>query len=371
MAVSTEEDLPEKKRAVVLLNFGGPRNLEEVSDFLYEILKDPNTLQLPVPQPLQNLLARRIARGRSAEMRRQYSQIGGRSPIVAATEAIRDDLRSALAEAGAAMPVFVAHRYLPGWCEDTAREIVAGGVDELLAVPLYPHFSYATTGSALEQLRAALLGAGYRGRLRAVRSYPDEEPYLEALAERLRDCLEREPPPPEDTVVLCSAHGLPEAYVKAGDPYRDELHRTLEALQRRFSGWRFVLSFQSRVGPAQWLKPYTDRIVPELAAQGVKHLAFFPISFVNDHIETLYEIGHTYFTLARQGGMTPRLVPAVENHPEFIRMIAGQVLRWRDGQGGVPAEALLPPPQHFARLGRWAWGLWLAALASALLYALS
>ena len=357
--------------AIVLLNFGGPRDLGEVESFLYEILRDPNTLQFPIPQPLQNLLARRMARRRTPEIQRQYSEIGEKSPIVEATELIREDLAEALERNGAALPVFVAHRYLAGWCDQTARDIAAADVDGLLALPLYPHFCYATTGSALEQLRAALVWAGYSGDLLAVRSYPDDNDYLEALEARLKTTLAESNPPAEDTVILCSAHGLPEAYVRRGDPYPAELRRTVGEMQRRFPGWRFVLSFQSRVGPAQWLKPYTDRIVPELSAQGVKHLVFLPLSFVNDHIETLFEIAHTYFELARQGGMRPSLVPAVENHPRFVQSLAGQAARWREGQGGVDAAELLPPAQHFARVGRWAWGLWLLAMGAALWNALA
>ena len=365
------ENTPEKWPAVVLLNFGGPRELSEVSSFLYEILRDPNTLQLPFPQGLQNLLARRVARRRTPEIQRQYNVIGGGSPIVAATETIRRDVAAALSRSGLSMPVYVAHRYLAGWCADTAREIAHAGINELLAVPLYPHFSYATTGSSLEQLRNALTRAGYRGKLLAVRSYPGDPDYLDALEARLKATLAAGKPSPEDSVILCSAHGLPEGYVRRGDPYPDELRRTIKGMRERFPQWNFVLSYQSRVGPAQWLTPYTHRIVPELAAQGVKHLVFLPLSFVNDHIETLFEIGHTYFELARQGGMQPLLVPAVENHPVFIQSLAAQVARWRDGQGGMEAGGLLPRDQVFARVGSWAWGLWLLAMAAALWFALT
>lgn len=357
--------------AVVLLNFGGPEDLSEVSSYLYEILRDPNTLQFPIPQLLQNVLARRIASRRTAEIQRQYSEIGGKSPIVGATEAIRADVAASLSDSGPPMAVFVAHRYLAGWCGRTAREITAAGVNSLLAVPLYPHFSYASTGSSLEQLRSALLRAGYRGRVQCLRSYPDDGDYLAALAARLEGTLVAQDPPVEDTVILCSAHGLPEAYVRRGDPYPEELARTVEAMRRRFPQWKFVISYQSRVGPAQWLKPYTDRIVPELAEQGVKHLVFLPLSFVNDHIETLFEIAHTYFDLARRGGMQPVLVPAVENHPLFIRSLVGQILSWRQSGSAVAVDDLLPRDQHFARVGRWAWGMWLVALGAALWFAFS
>ncbi len=341
--MNSREGRPPQRPAVLLLNFGGPRDLEEVRPFLYEILRDPNTLQLPVPQPVQNLLAWTIARRRAAESRRQYGEIGGASPIVEASERIAAALQLALASAGRPMQVYVAHRYLRGWSAQTARHIVSAGVDGLLALPLYPHFSYASTGSSMQQAEAALRRAGYGGALRAVRSYPDAPGYVDALCARLTECLGRAAPSQADTVILCSAHGLPEAYVARGDPYPEELSRTLAALRPRFAGWRFVVSYQSRVGPAQWLKPYTDAIVPELAREGVKEVVFLPLSFVNDHIETLFEIGHTYFQLARKAGMTPHLVAAVEHHPAFIGELSAMASAWAAGEAGVAPSELLPP----------------------------
>jgi protoporphyrin/coproporphyrin ferrochelatase len=362
---------PPERPALVLLNFGGPRRLEEVPGFLYEILRDPNTIQLPLPQWVQNLLARRIARRRSHEVARQYAEIGGASPIVPATRRIRNALAAALEARGPALPVYVVQRYLPGDAEAAAAAIVADGVDALLALPLYPHFCFATSGSSFQQLADALAAAGWEGPLAALRSYPDAPGLLEALCERLEATLHSAGLQPQGTVILCSAHGLPRVYVERGDPYRLELYRTLEALRARFPQWRFDLSFQSRVGPAEWLRPYTDQYVPELAREGVRDVVFLPISFVNDHIETLYEIGVTYFDLARRHGLTPHRVPAPEEHPGLVRVLADYAAQWAAGRAGVPLAELLPPDQDFRRRGAWAWGAWAVALVAALLYALT
>jgi len=357
------------RTAILLLNFGGPRSLEEVPRFLSEILRDPNTIQLPAPRLLQDLLAWRIAARRSHEVARQYAAIGGASPIVAATERIATALAGRLAAGGCDVPVLAAHRYLPGHARAAVARLAADRIEHVIALPLYPHFSWATTGSSAEQLHAELARAGFTGQVRAVRSYPDAPGYLDALAARLGETLSGVGSPAE-TIVLCSAHGLPASYVARGDPYRLELYRTLDALRRRFPGWRFVLSFQSRVGPAQWLQPYTDRILAELAGQGTRHLVFLPLAFVNDHLETLYEIGHTYFAAARALGMTPWLVPAVEDHPAYVAELAGLVNEALAGRGAVPLAELLPPDQSFRRIGQWVWSAWLAALAAALTNAL-
>jgi len=358
-----------EKKAIVLLNFGGPEHPGEVRNFLYEILRDPNTIQLPFPRFLQNRLAGKIATRRADETTRQYMEIGGKSPLVASTEQIATSLRKALKQSPA-LPVYIVHRYLQGWTNRVAARIKADGITHLLALTLYPHFSFATTGSSLEQLREELIRAGFEGRLDAVRSYPDASGYLDALTERLKETLKVSGAEPGNTVILCSAHGLPLSYVKKGDPYKQEMEATLAAIRKRFPEWRFDLSFQSRVGPAEWLKPYTDEYVPLLGREGFRHIVFLPLSFTSDHIETLYEIGVTYFDLARQSGLTPHLVPAVENHPAFITALADQVRLWIKGVPLPSLSALLPPDQNFRRIGVWVWGGWFLTLFAVFLFAL-
>jgi protoporphyrin/coproporphyrin ferrochelatase len=393
------------KAGIVLLNFGGPRSLAEVPRFLFEILRDPNTIQIPAPGFVQDLLAWRIATRRSAEVARQYGEIGGASPIVASTERLAEALGAALSARGIVAPIFIAHRYLPGHARATVAQMHVQGIERIVALPLYPHFSWATTGSSAEQLLAELARVGHEGSAVGVRSYPDAEGYVDAVVAGLRATLaalreqlgrertERDgsapaqiartpgsdpghAPTSDGVLVLCSAHGLPASYVTRGDPYRLELYRTVDALRRRFPDERFVLSFQSRVGPAQWLKPYTDRILADLAAAGVRHLVFLPIAFVNDHLETLHEIGHTYFAAARAVGMTPHRVPAIEAHPAYVALLADRAAAALAdgpvGSGGVvPLAELLPPSQAGRRVGWWLWSLWLAGFVAALAHALA
>lgn len=373
--MSPTPNAPQQPRrgVVMLLNFGGPRDLDGVQTFLYEILRDPNTIQLPVPLWMQNQVARFIAARRTGEISRQYGEIGGRSPLVEATGRIAVALGDALASGPGEVPeVVTAHRYLAGHARAAVEQVMAlhreRPVDSVLALPLYPHFSYASGGSSFQQLQGLLAAAGWKGRLWAHRSYPDAPGYLEALAERLQAVMDTERPPRESTVILCSAHGLPKAYVERGDPYLAELHRTLEPLRERFPGWRFELSFQSRLGPVQWLKPYTDKIIPALAAQGVRHLVFVPLAFVNDHLETLYEVRVTYFDLARSHGITPYLVPAVEDHPAHIQVLTRAVTEWLEATPSPalrPLEELLPPTQRWRRHGPWLAALCVAALGAA------
>ena len=150
-----------------------------------------------------------------------------------------------------------------------------------------------------------------------------------------------------------------------------ELHTTVEALRQHFPLWRFVLCFQSRVGPAKWLQPYTDVLLKELPQQGVQAVLFVPLSFVNDHLETLFEIDVTYFDLARSLNLTPFRLPALETHPRFIQLLCEQTLLWDQGVQGIDPTLLLPPSQHFRRYDQWILLLWGMSFLIALYYALA
>ncbi len=368
--MQAKNDRPAQK-AVVLLNFGGPRNLEEVADFLYEILRDPNVIQLPFPLWLQNRFARRISSKRVVEVKEQYQQLGGKSPIVEATDQQSQQLTAALQKQDCHYKIYVAHRYLAGHAESVVKQIMEDRIEQIYTIPMYPHYSYATTGSSLEQLHDLLKQQGFRGTIQVLRSYPNHPYYAEALSDLLNQTLLEHSPIPEETLILCSAHGLPQSYVDKGDPYLMELWATVESLRKQFPQWKFQLCFQSRVGPAKWLQPYTDELIPQLPKQGVRSIVFVALSFVNDHLETLFEIDHTYFELARSVGLTPYRVPALETHPRFIELLCEQTLLWDQGIQGVELPPLLPPSQQFQRSSQWILYSWCITLLIALLYAVA
>ncbi len=343
-----------QKMAVVVFNFGGPRTLNEVHPFLIEILRDPNTIQLPGPVWVQYALARFIARKRVKEVCEQYGHIGGCSPLVQATERVALDVKAELKPMlGFAPLVLAVHRYLPGWAKAVALGLHAAQVEHIHCLCMYPHFSYATTGSSVEQWLRALRKAGWRGKLTFQRPYPNAPSYVEALADRFDQAVVQHNLSPHDTVVLCSAHGLPKAYVKQGDPYQMHIETSVDALRARFPQWQFRLAYQSKVGPAEWLRPYTEEIIPVLAKENFKYLLFIPVSFVNDHIETLYEVGETYFERARGHGLTPFRCQAIENHPSYIAFLAQDAYHALRGGCGSDATALMPKSQFTKRYGWW------------------
>jgi len=167
-------------------------------------------------------------------------------------------------------------------------------------------------------------------------SFPDHPGYVEALAETVWDGLDaalgsrvpREPwslgDPPENFALVYSAHSLPRRMVEEGDPYVEHIHRTIAPLERR-TGIKGTLCFQSRSGPVKWLEPATDVCLAEIAGKGVRRILILPISFVSDHVETLYEIDVLYAdTVAGMGGRLFR-TPSLNDRPGFIQALAGLV----------------------------------------------
>ncbi|MGK5092461.1 ferrochelatase [Deltaproteobacteria bacterium TL4] len=362
--------LSPKSKAVILLNFGGPRSLNEVSSFLFEILRDPHVIQLPFPQAFQNLLARKLATKRAPEVQKQYAAIGGKSPIVESTELQRLQLEKTLRRKGVNLPLYVIHRYLRGQAEQVAQLLLKEGHDALYLIPLYPHFSWTTTGSSVEQIVSTLQSLSYEGSIHALRSYPNHPLYISALSDQINRSLQTHKLRPEETLILCSAHGVPKSYIQQGDPYLTELLLTTEELRQQFPQWKIKLSFQSKVGPAEWLKPYTNELISELPEQGIRSLLFVGLSFVNDHLETQYEIDTTYFELSRSVGLQPYRVSAIESHEYYIELLAQKTIAWSQGAQGWELEHLLPPSQTFKRYHRWILLLGILCVVISLFFAL-
>ncbi len=202
--------------------------------------------------------------------------------------------------------------------------LAARGVRRAVALPLYPQESRTTTGSSLGQLETARK-AHPEIELAAVKRYPDADGYLRAVVERTEAAMRTLPPEEARTApVLFSAHGLPEAYIRRGDPYLDDVRITVEAVARRMGlGERARLCFQSRVGPQRWLGPTTEETLDALAAAGTQAVVVVPIAFTGEHIETLQEIDILYRERAEKAGITHfARARTVGTHPAFIAPLA-------------------------------------------------
>jgi protoporphyrin/coproporphyrin ferrochelatase len=317
------------KLGVLLFNLGGPVTLADVRPFLFNLFSDPEIVRLPIPA-LQKPLAWLIATMRYRKSSGYYSLIGGGSPLRRITDEQAAALRAELAKREIDAKVYVGMRYWHPFTERAIDEIVRDGIDELIVLPLYPQFSISTTGSSCKDFVTQL---DRRGGLRSIRRHyitrwHTYEPYLAALAGAISAEIEKFPDPdPRSVHLLFSAHSVPQSYIESGDPYLRHTQETVEKVSDKLGNLSPVhLSFQSKVGPVKWLEPSTDQKLRELRAEGVEQVLAIPVSFVSEHIETLYELDILYKKLADELGFRSyRRVPAFNTSPGFIRALADLV----------------------------------------------
>lgn len=350
---------------VLLLNLGGPEKLEDVGPFLFNLFSDPEIIRLPFAW-LQKPLAWFIATRRAGVSQENYRKIGGGSPLRQITEEQAAALQKRLEAKGEDTQVYIGMRYWHPFTEEAIAKMKRDQVEKVVILPLYPQFSISTSGSSFRLLERLwqedeeLKSLEYT----VIPSWFDRPGYLQAMADLISQQLDQAPNPNE-VHIFFSAHGVPLSYVEdAGDPYQKEIEECtrliIETLNRPNE---YTLAYQSRVGPVEWLKPYTEDAIPELGAKGVKSLLVVPVSFVSEHIETLQEIDMEYREIAEEAGIHNFLrVPALNTHPLFIESLADMVVDALHSPNKSLKEAVqlrkiakIYPPE------RWEWGMTSAA----------
>jgi ferrochelatase len=328
------------RRAVVLMNLGGPDAPEAVRPFLYNLFSDPAIIDLP--GWLRRPLAWFIARQRNRVAAEIYAHLGGSSPLLANTEA---QARALEAELGPDWRCFVAMRYWHPLTDAAVRAVKEWRPDEIVLLPLYPQFSTTTTGSSLRAWHEAARRQGLGAPSREVSSYPTEPGFIAALAGLIDTALAERAARRIPARLLLSAHGLPLKTVRKGDPYPQQVEKTAAAaagaLKQRPADWR--VCYQSRVGPLAWLGPTTDDEIRQAGKDGAG-LVVAPLSFVSEHSETLVELDRDYRQLAEASGVPfYRRVAAVGTDPRFIaglaRLVRGEAAAQTTGAAGARSSA--------------------------------
>lgn len=309
---------------VLLLNLGGPEKPDDVEPFLYNLFSDRLIIRLG-PFFLQKFIARRIARRRAPTSRANYEKIGGGSPILKITEKQAAALEQALNNGqDGHFLVRPCMRYWHPFAGEVLARMAAAGVERLVALPLYPHYSIATSGSSIADLHQVLRKGKFSPPVQEIRSWPLLPDYITCLVRRIESGLARFKE--EEVQLVYSAHSLPKKFIDEGDPYVDEILQTIEAVEER-TGVKGKLCYQSRSGPVEWLEPSTPDMLKELAAGGCRNILMVPISFVSDHIETLYEIDMLYRDMAKDLGMHLESTPGLNDDPLFIEGLKKLVLQ--------------------------------------------
>jgi len=310
-----------EKIGVILLNMGGPEKLDDVRPFLYNLFSDREIIRLG-PFFMQKPLAWLISKRRAPKSIKTYELIGGGSPLAKITMGQGKALEKALQEYGD-YTVVCAMRY---WHPDTdtaLKQLADKGIVKIIALSLYPHYSCATTGSSVQELKRAISSSNSNFDLRTIESWPTDPGYIKTMAANIEEAaLAFEPDSPQ---VVYSAHSLPVSFIEAGDPYVDHIKETIKGVEK-ITNRPGKLCFQSRSGPVEWLSPSTPDMIESLAEEGCKNILMVPISFVSDHVETLYEIDMLYHDQARDLGMRLKSSKSLNYTPTFINALKELIL---------------------------------------------
>lgn len=310
----------DKPTGLVLLNMGGPDSLDAVEPFLYNLFSDRELIQLPLGGMLQKPFARLISHFRAKKVRENYRAIGGASPLLDWTQRQAGGIA---AELGPSWRPYVVMRYWAPRAEVVLRQMALDGIDEAVVLSMYPHYTGATTGSSVNDFRHTAARVYPALRYRVIESWYDWPGYLAALAGRVRAGLESFHELVRDEVqIVFSAHALPQKFIDRGDPYLDQVLATVKGVMAEFGERPWHLGFQSRSGPVKWMSPDTLEVMDQLGAEGHSVLVV-PISFVSDHIETLFEIDVEYRDHAQSCGIRSfARAPSLNVDPQFLQALA-------------------------------------------------
>lgn len=303
------------KTGVLLLNMGGPDSLEAVKPFLYNLFRDPYIVNFGI---MQKPLALLISFLRAKKLKKAYEKIGGKSPLKEITLSQAKAVEDALGEG---FKVLAGMRYWHPFIEEALKDFENYKIKKIIAVSLYPHFCSATTLSAIEKFKECVAS---KFEYKIIESWCDYSPFIDAWVEQIEKTIKKY----GDSYVIFSAHGIPLSLHKKGDPYLSEIERTVKAIINKMNLKDWKISYQSRTGPVKWVEPSTEILIKELAKIEIKKLLIVPISFVSDHIETLYEIDIIYKEIANRAGIELYRVPSLNTSPKFIEALKTLVLQY-------------------------------------------
>lgn len=299
------------KRAILLMNMGGPNNINEVEVFLSNMFNDSRIIG--APQPIRAGIAKLIISKRLEESKANYERIGGKSPIVEYTQQLIDALSKDVDAS-----VYMAMRYTPPYAYDVMKNLV--DVDEIYAIPLYPQHSSTTTLSSDDDVYKVAKKLGIsKDKIKTLDSYQTHPKYISAVIERIKEAMIGQNT--SEFELIFSAHGLPISIIKAGDLYQSHIIETVEAAKKELEkqGVHFAkihLAYQSRLGPVEWLRPYMD---DTLHTMGGKKVLVYPIAFTVDNSETECELDIEYREIADEVGIIDyRVAKAPNAHPDFV-----------------------------------------------------
>lgn len=292
------------RTGIILAQLGGPKSLTDVAPFIRSIFSDPRLVQLPGGRRTRSVVSSLVSRMRRSKVQSHYEMIGGGSPIGATTRIQGELLEDELFKRGRDVVVRVAQRHSSPSTDAAVTELLAAGAERFVLLPLYPHYSGATTGSSEDELRRVLAKRAPDLSLQVVRSWCDHPSYVAAQTRLIEETLSSVALDSSLQVVF-SAHGLPQKMVDRGDFYVAEIEASvLSIMDSLHVTVDYVIAYQSRASPVRWVGPNLKDLVKAAAGEGHTRLCVVPISFVSEHVETLYELDIELKELALSSGIT-------------------------------------------------------------------
>lgn len=312
-------DFGEEKWGVLFLNMGGPETADRVKDYLYNIFSDSAIIKLPLSPILQKPLARLIASRRAPKVTKRYQIIGGGSPLLKWTRLTASNVKRELSKKYPHVEVFVGMRYTEPFIHEELDAAVGEGCRHVVVVSMYPQYCRATTGTALEEVLDWIEDTEANITLSVIDDWHDRPAYIDLLRQRI-DAASEQFDKDATPKVIFSAHAIPQKLAASGDPY---VARIMETASLAGDGYDYIVTFQSRTGPVAWVGPDTLKTVRSLARKGVADMIIVPISFVSDHIETLYEIDIELKEAALKAGVKNFVrIESFNDDPRFGDMLA-------------------------------------------------
>ena len=312
------------RKAVILFNLGGPDSLNAVEPFLFNLFNDPAIISLP--SVFRYPLAKLISKRRAPIAKAIYSEMGGKSPILDETliqaKAIEKNLKHEKDE----YKCFIVMRCWHPRAADVIKKVKKFNPQQVILLPLYPQYSDATSGSSIKEWLDICKKESLNVETKTICCYPTEKDFILSYSNLIKKKINLKKL--AETILIFSAHGLPENKIKQGDPYQWQVENTVKHLVEKLSikNLNYILSYQSRVGPLKWIGPSTEKIIKE-EAKKQKIIVIVPVAFVSEHSETLVELDIEYKKLAVENGSSDYLrVPAVTVNQDFINSLKSSIL---------------------------------------------
>lgn len=308
---------------------GGPESESEIKEFIRSLLGDPFVTGMP--GMLRSFLSWMISTTRAPKVAAHYRMIGGKSPLREWTRKQAEKVESLLKPEIARLYACDAYSYSEPRIADRLAELADQDYDRIVAVPMYPQFARSTLGSVYFDLALVSKKHGLKGKLSTIPPFYDHPDYIRAKLDRLEKAL-AEINMNESYHVLFSAHALPQSHIIKGDPYGQQIDRTVMSILDHRPLDNYTVCFQSKIGPVKWMEPSTIDSVRKVAEEGIRQVVVMPVGFVCDHLETLFELDIELKEIAESAGVDKFVRAEVFNDgDDFIELIGKLVMESLDG----------------------------------------